>query len=137
MGVNATMASGHPSQRAVDLSRANPLWGNHDHSFVRGPVHPYTTRDYYAPESRYSIEGPARFGWAGYAAGPAGSGANYGAFGAANNVANGNGHYGHPVGPQGMYNVASGHPTAYGPYHGAYAGVAYPGMAHGYGYGNG
>ena len=48
----------------------------------------------------------------------------------------GNGHYGHPVGPQGMYNVASGTPSNV-PAGFPYGGIAYPGALHGYGHGFG
>jgi len=54
-------------------------------------------------------------------------------------VAMGNGHYGHPVGPQGMYNVASATPSSV-PAAGfgfPYGGVGYPGAHHGYGHGFG
>jgi len=44
------------------------MWGNHDHSFIRGPVHPYTTRDYYAPENRHRYA-PHRL-WNGHNADP-------------------------------------------------------------------
>merc|ERR1719231_1313167 len=110
----------HPSQRAIDLSRANPLWGSNDHSFVRGPVHPYTTRDYYAPENRYSIEGPALYGYTTHPGFPAAAGVP--AYSRAHATAMGNGYYGHPVGPQGLYNVASGNPGAY-PHFAGYPGA--------------
>merc|ERR1711959_549042 len=121
--IMAAPSSKHPSERAIALSRENPLWGCTEPSFNRVPIYPYSTRDYYAPENRYSVEGAAHLSHAHFSHGHLHPGtythAGYAGFAGQGPLAYGNGHYGHPVGPQGMYNVSSGDPAAYPHFAGA------------------
>merc|ERR1711924_117674 len=124
---NKMPSESHPADRAIALSRFNPLHGTTDHAYTRGAAYPYS-RDYYGPQSRYSLDGDAHFHRLSHPCHyPSAAVPEYAHFNRALPVAYGNGHYGHPVGPKGVYNMSSGNPATYGPLPG-------PGYPYGPGY---